>query len=222
MNMPGFRFYRMPFTLLTLLCVCATGLLFKSSVWLTAGNAQTQTTIAVENKNFTRGQTDEVKITLNALGTENTISFSLEFDPLQLVFVKAELDSAAKSSDGDTATLNLNPALAASGKIGIGLTLPSGKVFAPGALPLVKVTLTARTDATALNTPLLFGNEPTVQEIFDTSATPFACHVHTKRNPNSTQYNQLQLDSDSETDSNSNARTESQNEFENRSQFLRP
>ncbi|HEX9002482.1 MAG TPA: hypothetical protein VGB07_21425, partial [Blastocatellia bacterium] len=162
----------MPFTLLTLLCVCATGLLFKSGVWLTAGNAQTQTTITAENKNFNRGQTDEVKITLNALGTENTISFSLEFDPLQLVFVKAELDSAAKSSDGDPATLNLNPALAASGKIGIGLTLPSGKVFAPGALTLVKVTLTARTDATALTTPLLFGNEPTVQEILNTSANP--------------------------------------------------
>ncbi|HEX9000148.1 MAG TPA: hypothetical protein VGB07_09645, partial [Blastocatellia bacterium] len=170
MKNTGHRFHRFPFTLLALLCACAVVTAFKSGAWLTYGRAQTQTVVSVESKSLTRTQSDEVKIRLAALGTENAIGFSLLFDPQQLTFIKAELASDAKSSDGQTAAANFNLNQIASGRIGVTLALASGKTFPRNELVIVKAVFVARNDAIAATTLLGFGNQPVVQEVVDAFA----------------------------------------------------
>ena len=69
--------------------------------------------------NAQSGATVNVPVSLAANGNENGLSFSLNFDPTKLTYVSTALGSGASG-----ATLLTNAAQAASGKLGVLLTLP--------------------------------------------------------------------------------------------------
>ena len=73
-----------------------------------------------------------VTMTLNALGDENALGFSLLFNPSQWRYVSTTLASEALE-----AMLNVNTKQISVGRLGVTLALPAGETFAAGAQRLV-------------------------------------------------------------------------------------
>lgn len=79
-----------------------------------------------------RTKGDFVVVKLNAFGEENALSFSLNFDSSVWRFVSAKAGRNAQS-----ATLLVNSAEAANGRIGIALALPTGRTLRAGDTEIV-------------------------------------------------------------------------------------
>jgi uncharacterized protein (TIGR03437 family) len=106
-----------------------------------------------------------VPIELVSLGDENAFGFSLTFDPAVL-----SNPQVALGSDTSAATLGTNLTLASQGRAGIALALPSGQKFSAGTRQLAVVTFTVANNATALSTPIGFGDQPIPREVTDANA----------------------------------------------------
>lgn len=113
------------------------------------------------------GATATLPVALRALGNENGLAFSLNFDPALLSFVEATVGSGAAS-----ATLNVNPGEAAQGRLGLSLVLPAAVVFPRGTQEVARVTFLVGSDAGSLGLPVRFSDSPLIREVSDVLAEP--------------------------------------------------
>lgn len=113
------------------------------------------------------GGTVNVPIELAAQGNENSLAFSLVFDPTVL-----SNPVAALGSDAANAALTSNSTQNAQGRLGVVLGLPAGQSFSAGTRQVAVVTFTIAAATTAQTTPLGFGDQPTARELASSGATP--------------------------------------------------
>ena len=111
----------------------------------------------------TAGQRITIPIILLANGNENAIGFSINFSPNLLTNAGVALGSGAAS-----ASLVVNPNQ--TGKIGVGVALPSGTTFAAGTQEVAEVSFIAAASATNFNVALTFGDQPTKRLLSDANA----------------------------------------------------
>ncbi|MDX2029635.1 MAG: SBBP repeat-containing protein [Blastocatellia bacterium] len=121
--------------------------------------------VRVAGASVQRGQQVVVNLELDSLGNENAIGFSLNYAAAQLSFV-----SAAAGADGGGATLNVNSAQTAQGRIGLAMALPAGQSFAAGTRRIVAVTFLAPAGGTANAIPIAIGDQPIAREIVNANA----------------------------------------------------
>lgn len=149
---------------LPLIALCA--LLAFASV---EASAQTTRTLRVQQSIAARGQNQSIVVEMEAVGNENAVGFSLNFDTSQLRFVSA---STIAGTTG--AALNINTAMIGVGKAGIALALPGGQKLAVGKQPIAVITFTVLAAENVTNTFLNFGDQPIPREVVDTSANAVA------------------------------------------------
>ncbi|MCX6922096.1 MAG: immunoglobulin domain-containing protein [Verrucomicrobia bacterium] len=121
--------------------------------------------------NAPSGASVMVPVVLAANGNENALSFSLAFDATQLTYVSTALGSGASG-----ATMLLNPAQAASGKLGVILALPTGTTFPPGTQEVVQVTFMTALLTNSVLASLSFGDAPIVRALSDAPGNPLAAN----------------------------------------------
>lgn len=134
-------------------------------LWQTVSSEQTGRAIRVRPDLFSRGRDNELVVELVSQGNENAIGFSIVYDTTQLSFVRATL-----GADGAGATLNINTSQQTSGRIGIGLALPTNQTFQAGVRQVVRMVFTVP-QASAFNaTTVSFGDLPVSREVVDSLA----------------------------------------------------
>lgn len=143
------------------------GLVFNSTQVL----AQSTRALRVQQAIAARGQNQSVVVEMDAIGNENAVGFSLNFDTAQLRFVSA---STIGGSTG--AAMNINTTMAGFGKVGIALALPGGQKLVTGKQPIAIVTFTVLAAETVSNTFLNFGDQPIPREVVDASANAVAAN----------------------------------------------
>ena len=142
----------------TAAAIAAVSLLLASAAF-----AQGTRTVRVTDATAVAGQEVTVPIQLVALGDENALGFSIEFDPALLTFGGALPGSAATS-----VSLNMNTNQAGSGRVGFALAQPAGQRFAAGVGELVRIRFLA--GGVFTNATISFGDSPIVRETVDVSA----------------------------------------------------
>jgi hypothetical protein len=113
---------------------------------------------------LSQAEAGTAQVTLQAVGDENALGFSLTFDPTKLVYTGAVAGNAATG-----ATLNVNPNQAAQGRIGVVLALPTGQTFATGVEQVVNVSFRPVT-AVSGSVPVTFGDQPVLRGVADANA----------------------------------------------------
>lgn len=106
-----------------------------------------------------------VPIELASQGDENAIGFSLTFDAATLGNPMAGLGSGAAG-----ATLNINTAQAAQGRLGVALAFPANQKFSAGARQMIVVTFSIPANAAFGTTTINFGDQPVMSEASDVNA----------------------------------------------------
>ncbi|MGH9842280.1 MAG: IPT/TIG domain-containing protein, partial [Blastocatellia bacterium] len=104
-------------------------------------------------------------IVLDSQGDENAIGFSLNFDPAIL-----GAPMVALGGDSSGGLLNVNTSQVAQGRLGIALSLPSGRTFSVGARQIVVVSFTVSSTTTATSTRVDFGDAPIRREVSNVNA----------------------------------------------------
>jgi hypothetical protein len=112
------------------------------------------------------GHTANIPLELVAQGNENTLRFSLNFDPAILSNPQAKL-----GKDASAAKLNTDPSQAGSGRFGIALALPPGQAFAAREREIIVVSFAVNANAKAGSTRIEFGDQPIPREVVDNNAT---------------------------------------------------
>ncbi|MGE0127070.1 MAG: S8 family serine peptidase [Blastocatellales bacterium] len=125
---------------------------------------QTRTLRAL-NANFIAGQTNSLDIELDALGDENAVGFSLNYDPTALSFVSAHTGSAASG-----ASLLVNTSQTANGRVGVALALPAGQGLQAGARRIATIRFDVVTGASVNTTPVNFGDQPIARQMANVNA----------------------------------------------------
>lgn len=127
----------------------------------TAGFApEAQRTIRAANGNFRRDQVNTLRVELDALGDENALAFSLNFDPKLLSLADATL------GDGTTgAILNLNRSEAAAGRIGIAIAMPIGQSITAGTRGLLNLRFIPVAGETETTTQIRFSDSLVPREL---------------------------------------------------------
>ena len=109
------------------------------------------------------GQVFTVPVELTALGGENALGFSVQFDPTRLVYQGAALASSAAG-----ASLQVNAAQAGGGNVGVVLAKSIGKGFAAGVATVAQLQF--RASGPAGTNALGFGDAPVWREVADVNA----------------------------------------------------
>ncbi|MBS1795441.1 MAG: carboxypeptidase regulatory-like domain-containing protein [Acidobacteria bacterium] len=118
--------------------------------------------VRVVGGNAAPGQNVQATVQLVAQGDENSLGFSLNYDPATLLNPQVSL-----SADAANAFLTVNNSQ--SGKLGVLLALPAGQTFAVGTRSLV--TIVFNTTATGLySSPVTFGDAPLARGIANLNA----------------------------------------------------
>ncbi len=117
-------------------------------------------TVRVVNANGQRGQQVNVTTEIDALGNENALGFSLNFNPNDLTFV-----SVATGADATGAMLNSNTMQAANGRVGLALALGPGQTFSAGTKRLLTLTFMIPANSSATMIPINFGDQPVAREV---------------------------------------------------------
>lgn len=123
----------------------------------------------IADASATPGNTVSIPIILTAHGNENSLSFSLEFDPAILSHPQAKL-----GKDVNFAILIPNDQEISTGRFGISLALPAGQTFAASTREIVLVSFSVDSNTTAESTPLKFGDQPVAREVVDKDANPLS------------------------------------------------
>jgi hypothetical protein len=112
-----------------------------------------------------QGQAFSVPVELTALGGENALGFSVQFDPTRLTYQGVSL------ADGAAGTaLQVNASQADGGSVGVVLAKSIGQSFAAGTASVVRVQFRA-TGATGTN-QVGFSDAPVWREVADVNADP--------------------------------------------------
>ena len=112
----------------------------------------------------TPGQNVTIPVELVSQGDENSVGFSVNYDP-SLVFNPV----VSLGSDASGATLLVNNGT--SGQLGVAVVLPSPQVFAAGTRQVVTITFSTNLSAVS-STPLTFGNVPVIEKVGNANADP--------------------------------------------------
>jgi len=110
------------------------------------------------------GESAIVHVNLVALGDENALGFSLDFDPSKAAFV-----DVAPGAHLTGAALNVNATQAGTGRLGFALALATGQSFAPGTNNLLKVAFKALPGVVGAFQPA-FGDVPVPRQTSDLAA----------------------------------------------------
>jgi len=151
------RMYNRKQTLVALCLLCAVA---ASAALLTPTAAAQTRAVRLTDAVAMAGGEASVAIGLTALGDENAVGFSLNFNPAILGNPRAALGGGATG-----ASLNANAAQAAQGRFGVVLALPAGQAFAAGTRQLVIVTFMVASGAVRGMTPINFGDQPVTREV---------------------------------------------------------
>ncbi|MEN9574272.1 MAG: Hemolysin, plasmid [Verrucomicrobiota bacterium] len=117
-----------------------------------------------------QGETLVVPIILKAVGTENAVGFTLNFDTSKLTYA-----GTALGANSTGASLLENAVPAASGRVGLVLTRGAGGgAFSAGTNELLLVSFTVSPTATVGTTPVTFTDVTARREVTDASATVIA------------------------------------------------
>ena len=117
-----------------------------------------------------QGETLVVPILLKAVGTENAVGFTLNFDTSKLTYA-----GTALGANSTGASLLENAVPAASGRVGLVLTRGAGGgAFSAGTNELLLVSFTVSPTATVGTTPVTFTDVTARREVTDASATVIA------------------------------------------------
>jgi hypothetical protein len=106
-----------------------------------------------------RGQ---LPVRLNSLGDENSLSFSLSFDPAKFSDPQVELES-----EYSEAFLEVNTSQVGNGRLGIRFILPDGGSFQAGVRNILQVSFAIAPDAGAGPEPIEMGDAPVARRIRD-------------------------------------------------------
>jgi uncharacterized delta-60 repeat protein len=106
------------------------------------------------------GDTVTVPIDLNGTGTENSVSFTLDYDATRLVF---------DSGSAPAGTLILNSAT--GGKVGVLVVLGAGTTFGAGNNNIANLVFSLASTATAGGSTLSFTSSPVLQQVTLADAT---------------------------------------------------
>jgi len=129
----------------------------------TDGHSSESRAVRVVSAVIRSGQTGCVKIAMDALGDENTLGFSLCFDPARLTFTAARL-----CGDDSGLTLIVNPE-PVQGRVGILLGTPPGQVFVAGTTCLLEIQFQA-VGTTGIMAKVAFCDQPVLCELVDAMA----------------------------------------------------
>jgi len=113
----------------------------------------------------TKAQHGGVSVVLKAQGNENTIGFSLRYDP-----TLCSIGTITLGSEAQNATVNINKYQMGKGQIGFAIALPAGKTLTVGRNELLKLTFTA-VGAGEVKSSLKFCDAPVAREVVGVSAT---------------------------------------------------
>ncbi len=131
----------------------------RAGVKLPAGNR----VLRVSSGALVVGQTNTVRVQLDALGNEAGVGVTLGFDASVLTFVNATIGGGATGG-----SLLVNDVKAAAGKLGLMLKLSPGTVIAPGTHDLI--TLTFKVTASGGTAITVSGDSPVAREVVDATA----------------------------------------------------
>jgi hypothetical protein len=137
--------------------------LLATTVLLLATSAAAREFRITQDTEFRAGQNGTATVVLTAQGDENALGFSLQFDQGRLQYISAVLDGGLTS-----ASLNVNDAQAANGRLGFVLAVPAGQSLPAGNRALVHLTFAAL--ATTGATTVQFGDQPVFRELVDATA----------------------------------------------------
>jgi uncharacterized protein (TIGR03437 family) len=104
------------------------------------------------------GSTITVAVEMTSLGNENTVGFTLNFDPTILTY-----QSSAKGTDA--ASILKNEASSAQGRVGIAATVDQGQVFSAGGRQLATATFTIAANTQATSTTISLGDQPISRQV---------------------------------------------------------
>lgn len=121
------------------------------------------TVVRVVNAQASAGTQVIVSIETDAQGTENGFGFTLNYDG-------SKLSNPLVQKGVDTQTATLIPNTTQGGKVGVVLAMPFGQALSAGTKQLVTVRFNVAANATSGQTPLTFGDSPTVREVADVDA----------------------------------------------------
>ncbi|MGE0130294.1 MAG: SBBP repeat-containing protein [Blastocatellales bacterium] len=121
--------------------------------------------VRVVSASAQRGQQVVVGLEIDALGNENALGFSLNFNPNDLTFV-----SIAAGADIAGATFNPNTMQTAAGRIAVAIALGTNQTFSAGTKKLITLTFTLPSNGTANTMPITFGDLPVVREVVSVNA----------------------------------------------------
>ena len=102
---------------------------------------------------------------IEAVGNENAVGLSLNYDPARLQFVSASIASNLAG-----ASLLLNTGSTNAGRIGLGISLPSGVALTNGLQELVRVVFLPPVSSSSVVTTLGFGDAPVARQVVDAAA----------------------------------------------------
>jgi glucose/arabinose dehydrogenase len=114
---------------------------------------------------FFANDTNFVAVEIEAMGDENAVGFSIQFDPQKFRYIDTHL-----GRDASQATLLVNTHEAGAGILGLALALPSGRVFIPGRQQLARIWLAALPRSEG-STSLNLGDHPVSREFSSAEAT---------------------------------------------------
>lgn len=131
----------------------------------TAQAVQNARVVRVTNASAAPGSNVTIAVELVSQGNENALSFSLSFNPAVLTNPVVTPGNGAPGL-----ALVPNPNQAASGRLGLIVSLPAGQSFAAGTRQLANVAFTIPANAPTGATTVDFGNQPIGREISDPNA----------------------------------------------------
>lgn len=105
-----------------------------------------------------------VPVSFYSEGNENSLKFSLRFDPTLLTNPQVTVGANATA-----ATLNVNSSQFAQGRIGVQLALPQGQHFNTGSSQVANVTFTIKPTTVATATAIEFSDDPVTRGTTDTN-----------------------------------------------------
>lgn len=129
-------------------------------------NVLIPTILSLASERTPSTQTAVVPLQINAAGIENTVSFSLAFEPARLSFLSA-LPAPALSNL--VVTLDTNQLSA--GRIGVTAALPPGATLPAGSQEVIQLRFNTARSAGDFQTPLTITDSPTPSRLFSAAGS---------------------------------------------------
>ena len=111
------------------------------------------------------GQRNDLTVVLESDGGENGLGFTLAFDPAVMTFENVRIGDEIPGL-----TLLENSTQAATGRVGVLLTMPTGQSLPAGIKKVVKLRVSLAPTVSATNSAVQLVDSPTTRQLVDTNA----------------------------------------------------